>query len=76
MKKLFIEIDVSTFVYQTGFFSWKKKKHTIIVYKINSATIPESLFKWLIFKIKIKNEAVNISFSFLCNKKNILIRLN
>lgn len=57
-------------------FLGKKKKHTIIVYKINSATIPESLFKWLIFKIKIKNEAVNISFSFLCNKKNILIRLN
>lgn len=42
MKKLFIEIDASTFVYQTGFFSWKYcKKTTIIVYKINFVTVLE-----------------------------------
>lgn len=52
MKKLFIEIDVSTFVYQTGFFSWKYIiESTIIVYKIPFFNSSERK-KCLIFKIK------------------------
>lgn len=46
MKKSFIEIDASTFVYQTGFFSRKYRKET----QLSCA------------KLILHHETINISF--------------